>query len=439
MLLWRHANATGVRMSRKAASVIYSRTQRVGSLRRSLSVSKDVSENPRSPNLGGTDHLLSTIPRLDRRGASHSFQPRKFKCYGTERNSFANARLTASHDAPSSSFLSGCSYHIELLCTNVCDERRRQSTQILGRWRQFSSNRGLLGNVNDQRRRWGSILYESPIPLSAPVRHMSGSSHKNDSSNLQPNKSEDKKQVESVLEDGSTLESKGPNGAVSSRPRAPDDSKGDNQTRDDHVRSILSQLRSVPNIITVSRIVSAPVLSYFIATDRFDLAISGCIIFGFSDWLDGYIARNYAGQATVLGTYLDPFADKFIINVLSASLWYVSLLPGPIVALWLVRDVGLLSTAYMFVANRTEPGKPVMDPSRTPLKVTPTFVSKVNTVLQFATISAGMAQPLFGLPEEAVLGLCWVTAGTTVASGLSYLGGGSMVSNKNKSRRDSSR
>uniref|UniRef100_A0A7S4N6E0 Uncharacterized protein n=1 Tax=Odontella aurita TaxID=265563 RepID=A0A7S4N6E0_9STRA len=171
------------------------------------------------------------------------------------------------------------------------------------------------------------------------------------------------------------------------------------------------------------------------SNDRFDLAIGGCLVFAFSDWLEGYIAWNYEGQVTVLGTYLDPFADKFIINILSASLWYVSLLPGPIVSLWLARDVGLVYTSYRFVANRTVAGRAVIDPSRTPLKVNPTLVSRVNTVLQFGTISAGMAQPLFGLPEDVVLGLCWVTAGTTVASALSYLGGESMVSSGNKRRK----
>jgi len=190
-------------------------------------------------------------------------------------------------------------------------------------------------------------------------------------------------------------------------------------------------LRSVPNIITVSRIASTPILSYLIVTESYQYAVGGCILFGLSDWLDGHIARNYEGQSTVLGTYLDPLADKFMINTLAVSLWYTALLPGPVVGVWLVRDVGLVVTSFVFVANRTEGGGSVINPSTTPLKVQPSTISKVNTVLQFLTISGGIAQPLVGLHPNIVLGLCWITGGTTVLSGLGYIGGKSMISSGN--------
>lgn len=191
------------------------------------------------------------------------------------------------------------------------------------------------------------------------------------------------------------------------------------------------QLRSIPNIITVSRIASTPILSYLIVTESYQYAVGGCILFGLSDWLDGYIARNYEGQSTVLGTYLDPLADKFMINTLAVSLWYTALLPGPLVGIWLARDVGLIVTSFVFVANRTKGGESVINPETTPLKVQPSTISKVNTVLQFCTISGGMAQPLVGLDPNIVLGLCWITGGTTILSGLGYIGGKSMIASGN--------
>lgn len=191
------------------------------------------------------------------------------------------------------------------------------------------------------------------------------------------------------------------------------------------------QLRSIPNIITVSRIASTPILSYLIVTKNYQYAVGGCILFGLSDWLDGYIARNYEGQSTVLGTYLDPLADKIMINTLALSLWYTALLPGPLVGIWLARDVGLIVTSFIFVANRTKGGESVINPETTPLKVQPSTISKVNTVLQFLTISGGMAQPLVGLDPNIVTGLCWITGGTTVLSGLGYLGGKSMIASGN--------
>ena len=192
------------------------------------------------------------------------------------------------------------------------------------------------------------------------------------------------------------------------------------------------QLRSIPNIITVSRNASTPILSYLILTESYQYAVGGCILFGISDWLDGYIARNYEGQSTVLGTYLDPLADKFMINTLAVSLWYTALLPGPLVGIWLARDVGLIVTSFVFVANRTKGGESVINPETTPLKVQPSTISKVNTIFQFLTISGGMAQPLIGLDPNIVLGLCWITGGTTVLSGLGYIGGKSMIASGNE-------
>jgi cardiolipin synthase (CMP-forming) len=181
------------------------------------------------------------------------------------------------------------------------------------------------------------------------------------------------------------------------------------------------QLASPPNLITLSRIASAPLLSYLIISQQNEIALVGCLVAGASDVLDGYLAKQH-NMATVLGTYLDPLADKVIINVLSVSLCYTGTLPTPLVALWLARDTALTVGTYLYVAMNTSSGKAVMDPWTTPLKVNPTVTSKVNTALQFATLSLAILAPLYPGLEGALTTLCWGTGLTTVASGISYLG-----------------
>ena len=44
--------------------------------------------------------------------------------------------------------------------------------------------------------------------------------------------------------------------------------------------------------------------------------------------MDGYIARNWEGQQSILGASLDPFADKMLILTMTYSLAYVDLIPG---------------------------------------------------------------------------------------------------------------
>jgi cardiolipin synthase len=150
------------------------------------------------------------------------------------------------------------------------------------------------------------------------------------------------------------------------------------------------QLKSPPNIITTARIVSTPLLSYLIITENYELALYGCFAAGISDVLDGYLAKNY-DMATVLGSYLDPLADKFLINVVSLSLWYAGILPTPLICLWLARDVGLMGAAWYLYAS-----------SITTIKVEPTSISKVNTALQFLTLYVGLLQPLNYIPPGAL-------------------------------------
>ena len=200
-------------------------------------------------------------------------------------------------------------------------------------------------------------------------------------------------------------------------------------------RAILSQLQSIPNLITTTRILFTPYLSYLILTDQYTLALYGCALAGFSDFVDGYIAKNYGG-GTVLGTYLDPLADKILINTLALSLAFAQLHPGDsdttivmnetILPLWCVltwvsRDILLIYFSYRAAAIAAK-GRDhnVADPSRTPLKVDPTMISKMNTLLQFATIGCGIGVGLDMVSLPVVHGLCYATTITTVMSGIHY-------------------
>ena len=110
-------------------------------------------------------------------------------------------------------------------------------------------------------------------------------------------------------------------------------------------------------------------------------------------------------MCTVLGAYLDPMADKIFINALSASLWYSGILPGPLVGLWLARDVALIVGAASFVRSQSQDNNHAFDPTVTPLRVNPTNMSKVNTGLQFVTLGAGIIYPLSSIPPEVLTGL----------------------------------
>lgn len=164
--------------------------------------------------------------------------------------------------------------------------------------------------------------------------------------------------------------------------------------REDPSSSIWTQLQSPPNILTLTRMASTPILAYWIVSENYNLAIYGCGLAAVSDFLDGYLAKHY-GWSTVVGTYLDPLADKILINFLGISLWYSSLLPTPLIVVWAAKDAILLSGTAWYVYQEHQS----IDIFRTsvtqkPLKVTPSSVAKMNTALQFATLFTALISPV---------------------------------------------
>jgi cardiolipin synthase len=105
------------------------------------------------------------------------------------------------------------------------------------------------------------------------------------------------------------------------------------------------ELRTVPNMVTLSRIGASPFLAYAVAADMKMAALLGCMAFGVSDWLDGYLAQRL-NQRTTLGTFLDPMADKVMIGALSAGLLHQGLLPWQLVLLIIGRDVALVVGSF---------------------------------------------------------------------------------------------
>ena len=74
-------------------------------------------------------------------------------------------------------------------------------------------------------------------------------------------------------------------------------------------------LFNVPNLLSLSRILSVPVFILLMLEPNPLKALIAGIVFGLAsatDWLDGYLARKW-GQVTKIGKLLDPIADKILI------------------------------------------------------------------------------------------------------------------------------
>lgn len=107
---------------------------------------------------------------------------------------------------------------------------------------------------------------------------------------------------------------------------------------------------TVPNAISMARLALVPVFAWLIAAGH-DLAALGVLaLAGFSDWLDGVIARRF-DQGSRLGAMLDPAADRLYILVTLVMLAWREVVPWWLVIVLVGRDV-LLAGLLPALARR---------------------------------------------------------------------------------------
>ncbi|KHJ84830.1 CDP-alcohol phosphatidyltransferase [Oesophagostomum dentatum] len=177
------------------------------------------------------------------------------------------------------------------------------------------------------------------------------------------------------------------------------------------------------------RIIATPVVGYLVVQHQFPIAFGLFIAAGVTNMLDGFIARNVPGQKSLLGSVLDPIADKLLVSVMFITMSYAHLIPWQLTAVVLLRDICLLVGGFYKRYRSMEPPytlKRYFNPEVSSMQVVPTLMSKINTILQLSLVAGSLAIPVFSLGEpssQIAYGLCWVTAFTTVYSGLQYASG----------------
>lgn len=103
-------------------------------------------------------------------------------------------------------------------------------------------------------------------------------------------------------------------------------------------------LWTVPNAMTGLRMALGPVAGALIVTGRFPAAVGAMALAGFLDWADGAWARAFRSQS-LLGSFLDPLADKVLLACTAGALAWVGAL-GPLVTFVVVgRDALLFAGA----------------------------------------------------------------------------------------------
>lgn len=165
----------------------------------------------------------------------------------------------------------------------------------------------------------------------------------------------------------------------------------------------------LPNLISILRLFLVPLIVALILDGDWGLALSGFLLAGISDAVDGLIARHF-DMRTELGAYLDPLADKALLVSIFVTLAFVGQIPGWLTIMVVTRDVmivGGIILAWLLGS---------------PMTMKPVFLSKVNTVGQIAFGGMVLAVKAFDLfPSGLVHYGGYLVAGLTAASMLVYV------------------
>ena len=96
---------------------------------------------------------------------------------------------------------------------------------------------------------------------------------------------------------------------------------------------------TIPNVISVVRLLGVPLFLYLILVVRNDLAaLVVLVVGGTSDWVDGYAARKL-GQVSRIGAMLDPLADRLYIVATVVAFTVREVVPWQFTAALLIREV----------------------------------------------------------------------------------------------------
>jgi cardiolipin synthase (CMP-forming) len=126
---------------------------------------------------------------------------------------------------------------------------------------------------------------------------------------------------------------------------------------------------SIPNLITLGRILLVPVVVWAITAGEMRIAFVLFLAAGISDAVDGFLAKRF-GMATELGAYLDPLADKAMLVSIYVALGVTDAIPRWLVILVVSRDIMIVSAVILsWLVDK-------------PVKLKPLMVSKLNTVAQ---------------------------------------------------------
>jgi cardiolipin synthase len=165
---------------------------------------------------------------------------------------------------------------------------------------------------------------------------------------------------------------------------------------------------NIPNLLTILRIILAPVFMFLLLNDKYVAAFIVLFIASITDFLDGQIARRF-NMMTEFGRLLDPVADKVLVFCTIIALLIRFNFPLWVGIIIMSRDVLLLLGGLIFLRKNLQNS------------LTPNIFGKVSTFFQLTTIMVFILAALKGYYALWIDILIYLTVAITLLSGIIYI------------------
>jgi cardiolipin synthase len=166
---------------------------------------------------------------------------------------------------------------------------------------------------------------------------------------------------------------------------------------------------NIPNAICVARILLTIPIVLYLVDGEYRLALVLIVIAGFSDALDGFLAKRFNWTSRI-GGLLDPMADKLMFVSVFAALTFNELVPLWLFSVVVGRDIVIVAGA---IAYETLIG---------PVEPRPTRVGKLNTVTALLYLFFVITYQIYGWPAPlTVLVTGSLVFVVSLVSGLHYV------------------
>lgn len=161
---------------------------------------------------------------------------------------------------------------------------------------------------------------------------------------------------------------------------------------------------TIPNIISILRILAVPYFGYLIFENRMADASLLFLFMAISDFLDGFLARKF-DQISSLGKMLDPLADKLVIlvTVVVVGIFSSELsMPFYFVIIVLTKEASLIIGIIILYFTRKK------------LIVRTLYIGKVTMFFEYSTIVLFLITSVFNI-DRTILEIFYIVTSVSAA------------------------